>query len=86
MTTDELTALADRLKTFNAWRRGEPTTDGYIPDPVQIGLDIDAAIAVILVAAAPIEHLYQGDCPDPLQPDARDSECPACRRMMGLEE
>ena len=82
MANEELTALADRLEAYNAWRRGEPTTEGYDPEPFQIGLDIEAAIGVIRLAAAPAdEHLYQGDCPDPLQPDARDPECPACRRM-----
>jgi hypothetical protein len=74
-------ALADRLKTYNAWRRGEPTTDGYDPEPFQIGKDIEAAIVIILQVAAPIEHLYRGECPEPLNPDSRDPECPACRRM-----
>ena len=27
-------------------------------------------------------HLYAGECPDPTQPDARDSQCPACRAML----
>ena len=80
MTNNELTALADRLEAYNAWRR-KPDTDGYDPEPFQIGLDIEAAIQVIRLAAAPDDHLYEGDCPDPLQPDARDPECPACQRM-----
>ena len=83
MTNNELTALADRLEAFNAWRRGDDSV-GQDLTPNQVGLDIDAAIRVIRLAAAPTdEHLYQGDCPDPLQPDARDPECPACRRMIG---
>lgn len=28
-----------------------------------------------------IGHLYEGDCPDPGQPDARDPGCPACRTI-----
>lgn len=24
-------------------------------------------------------HIYQGFCPDELQPDSRDSKCPACQ-------
>ena len=81
MHNDDLTTLADRLEAYNAWRRGEPTTDGYDPEPFQIGLDIDAAIAVIRLSTAPDDHLYEGDCPDPLQPHSRDPECPACQRM-----
>ena len=81
MTTEELTAIADRLEAYNAWRRGTPDTDGYDPEPFRVGLDIDEAIKVIRLAAAPDDHLYEGDCPDPLQPDARDPWCPACRRM-----
>lgn len=26
-----------------------------------------------------MKHIYQGDCPDENQPDARDPNCPACR-------
>jgi hypothetical protein len=81
MTNDELTAMADRLEAYNAWRRGHPTTDGYDPEPLRIGLDIEAAIWVIRLAAAPDDHLYEGDCPDPLQPDAMDPNCQACLRM-----
>jgi hypothetical protein len=46
MTKDELTALADSLDAFNAWRRGKEKPD-YDPEPFQIGLDIDAAAGVI---------------------------------------
>lgn len=27
------------------------------------------------------QHRYQGDCPDDLNPDARDENCPACRTL-----
>jgi len=37
------------------------------------------------LAASFISHIYQGDCPDELQPDARDSECGACRLLMALQ-
>jgi len=26
-------------------------------------------------------HIYRGNCPDEIQPDARDEECEACRQM-----
>lgn len=26
-------------------------------------------------------HLYEGDCPAPDQPDARDAGCPACKTI-----
>jgi len=83
MTNEELTTLADRLEAYNAWRRDGYDTAKmqYDPEPFQIGLDIDEAIKVIRLAAAPDDHLYEGDCPDPLQPDARDPNCPACQRM-----
>jgi hypothetical protein len=83
MTTDELTTLADRLEAYNRWRRDGYDTSKmkYDPEPFRIGLDIDEAVKVIRLAAAPDDHLYEGDCPDPLQPDARDPECPACQRM-----
>ena len=80
MTKDELTTLADRLEAHNRWRRGDDSV-GQDLTPKQIGLDIDAAIGVIRLVAAPCDHLYEGDCPDPLQPDSRDPECPACQRM-----
>src|SRR6185295_1763746 len=46
--------------------------------------DIAEAIRQAL-AASFISHIYQGDCPDELQPDARDSECGACRLLMALQ-
>lgn len=27
-------------------------------------------------------HIYNGECPDDLQPDARDPDCPACAELM----
>lgn len=30
-----------------------------------------------------VPHVYQGMCPDTLQPESRDPTCPACR-MLGL--
>lgn len=41
---DNLQALAGRLRTFNEWRRG---TYEPMPEPRQIGHDIDAAIVII---------------------------------------
>lgn len=28
-----------------------------------------------------MKHRYQGECPDELNPDARDKSCPACRAL-----
>lgn len=28
-----------------------------------------------------MNHIYQGHCPDPTQPDARDPSCQACRLL-----
>jgi hypothetical protein len=36
--------LIERLRTYNAWRRG---AENEMPDPQQTGQDIDAAIAEI---------------------------------------
>lgn len=41
---NDLSALADRLKLYNEWRRGAETEQ---PHPKQIGQDIDAAIMII---------------------------------------
>ena len=53
MTTEELTALADRLEAYNAWRRDGYDTSKmkYDPEPFRIGLDIDEAVKVIRLAA-----------------------------------
>lgn len=29
-------------------------------------------------------HIYQGYCPDKLQPDAYDPECPACQSLLAI--
>ena len=44
METKDIPALIERLRYFNAWRRG---ADGDQPDPAQIGRDIDAAVAIL---------------------------------------
>lgn len=41
---NDLSALADRLKAYNEWRRGAETEQ---PHPTQIGQDIDAAIMIV---------------------------------------
>ena len=43
-----------------------------------------AALAVVYQGARP-EHDFQGLCPDPQQPAARDPECPACRVLLGYD-
>ena len=40
----DIPALIERLRGYNAWRRG---ADGDQPDPAQIGRDIDAAVAIL---------------------------------------
>lgn len=42
--------LADRLRQYNAWRRGDDTEQ---PNATHVGQDIDAAIAVIECALDP---------------------------------
>jgi hypothetical protein len=41
---NDLSALADRLKLYNEWRRGAETE---MTHPTQIGQDIDAAIMIV---------------------------------------
>ena len=43
-TTNDITELIERLRYFNAWRRG---AEGEQPNPAQIGRDIDAAVAIL---------------------------------------
>lgn len=47
---------------------------------------VDAAVAAErarwrMMLAGP--HLYLGDCPDWVDWDARDPECPACQSLLG---
>lgn len=44
MNSDEIKTLADRLEHYQAWRRGWPVSE---PDPYQLGIDLDAAIALM---------------------------------------
>ena len=50
----DIPALIERLRGYNAWRRG---ADSDQPDPAQIGRDIDAAVAILT---------RQASAPDPL--------------------
>ena len=43
-----------------------------------------AALAVVYQGARP-EHDFQGLCPDPQQPKARDPSCSACRVLLGCD-
>ena len=54
MEDPNILSLIDRLRYFNAWRRG---ADGDQPEPAQIGRDIDAAVAILS---------RQASAPDPL--------------------
>jgi len=44
MNQQELKNLIHRLQYYNEWRRG---ADTEMPQPKQIGLDIDAAVEVL---------------------------------------
>ena len=47
-------------------------------------MDIKTLIAV---ATGKIPHNYRsGLCPDELQPDSRDPDCPACKILIYMEE
>lgn len=59
--TNDITELIDRLRYFNAWRRG---ADGRQPDPAQIGRDIDAAVAILS---------RQASAPDPLSQNLNEA-------------
>jgi hypothetical protein len=32
-----------------------------------------------------MDHIYQGNCPDEVRPDAYDPDCPACRAAQGVD-
>ena len=38
----------------------------------------------IEVMSQKISHVYEGSCPDWLQPDSRDVGCPVCQLMMDM--
>ena len=48
--------LIERLRTYNAWRRG---AENEMPEPQQIGQDIDAAIAAITALETRIAELTE---------------------------
>lgn len=51
---------------------------------MRIEMDIKTLIAV---ATGKIPHNYRsGLCPDELQPDSRDPDCPACKILIYMEE
>jgi chromosome segregation ATPase len=41
-----------------------------------------AELEKAMQAVSSLQHDYQGGCPDDLQPEARDSECAACRVLI----
>jgi hypothetical protein len=48
-------------------------------------LEVPLAELVTRLRKADICHLWVGNCPDSSQPDARDSECPACKILLAAE-
>jgi hypothetical protein len=32
-----------------------------------------------------LPHIYEGQCPDPTQPDSRDTDCAACRLLIASD-
>ena len=54
--TTDIPALIQRLRYFNAWRRG---AEGEQPNPEQIGRDIDAAVAILSRHASAPDPLSQ---------------------------
>ena len=68
MGTQDIPALVERLRYFNAWRRG---ADGDQPDPAQIGRDIDDAIAILSRHAS---------APDPLSQNLNEAEANRLKR------
>ena len=87
MNSAELTAMADRLEAHNRWRRDAYDIGGPPIDPVQIGLDLDAAIRIIRLSVLRDDprHINRGGCPVWTVRDARDDECPACQAMAAIE-
>lgn len=64
----DIHALIERLRYFNAWRRG---ADGDQPEPAQIGRDIDAAVAILS---------RQASAPDPLSQNLNEAEANRLKR------
>ncbi len=58
MDIEDYKQVAERLRNFNAWRRGE---DDRIlqPHPAQIGRDIDIAVKIIDVVAGFLSEVQQ---------------------------
>lgn len=53
----EYRKLAERLRTFNKWRRGGDEWQP-MPQPAQIGKDIDEAIRIIEEYAEKLENVH----------------------------
>ena len=50
-------------------------------EAMRLALDALKQVRKQADSANGIGHLYEGDCPDPGQPDARDAGCPACKTI-----
>jgi hypothetical protein len=55
---------------------------GAIPERLH---NAELPALVVAVMTGELAHLYQGSCPDTLQPNERDSGCLACRVIMEYE-
>ncbi len=77
---DRIARLLDALEAAQAdaasWAQ---QASDRAADAVQFAAERDAAQNRLAVALGEVQHTYQGDCPDELDRNRRDPECPACR-------
>lgn len=63
MTREEIGSLVGRLREFNEWRRDG---EGEMPDPRQIGIDLDRA-ADLLERMGELSRRHPQEPPPPVQ-------------------
>lgn len=51
-TREKLASLIGRLREFNEWRRDG---EGEMPDPRQVGIDLDMAVGLLEILADELE-------------------------------
>ena len=72
-----------KLEQYHASMTGEVLHEWILKAQAEIER-LRAALAVVYQGARP-EHNFQGLCPDPQQPNARDPSCSACRVLVGCD-